>query len=413
MAQRSLPYYLATRPTAPVGQAARGTGRVISSLAPTVMPMVDEYLDDPEVAGALSSGAKEFVQALGGGDRMQMLAEKGGPMAARIAARAAPAFAAEGMAGLGELLGAPDDDADPAVRRANMMMGMRLPNQRASQVDPGSPWLNPEQDNSPPPMDPQAGAGGQVGGMVGGMLGVPGIGQVADMAQGIAMTPGKALSGFEGAGDRALDGLTSALARSARKGSPARDFAGMMSAIPGLGVPGALATGQQAMGGPARDVTNMMAAIPSMALPAGMMNRGMSPRIQGDPEVITAQRPGTPRPMPQPVAQAAPEPTLNAGAGIRPPMRRGASLVDALSDPLYGSAAGKGPTVNGAFYQRPDETRDMEPRSPGSRAQDVPVSSFAPPAAGRMPPPEARGMTNIDLMPVDERERQRRFGRRF
>ena len=225
--------------------------------------------------------------------------------------------------------------------------------------------------------------------MVGGMLGAPGIGQVADMAQGIAMTPGKALSGFEGAGDRALDGLTSALARSARKGSPARDFSGMMSAIPGLGVPGAFATGQRA-------------APPQVVRGPGM-----------EVEVPAYRAPGAPRPMPQPAAQTAPEPTLNAGAGIRLPPRRGASLVDALSDPLYGSAAGKGPTVNGAFYQRPDETRDMEPRSPGSRAQDVPVSSFAPPAAGRMPPPEARGMTNIDLMPVDERERQRRFGRRF
>ena len=156
-----------------------------------------------------------------------------------------------------------------------------------------------------------------------------------------------------------------------------------------------------------------MAAIPSMALPAGMMNRGMSPRIQGDPEVITAQMPGTPRPMPPPAAQTATEPSAPGAPGIRPPMRRGVSLVDALRDPLYGSAAGKGTTVNGAFYQRPDETRDMTPRSPDTRAQDVPMSSFAPPSAGRMPPPEARGMTNIDLVPVDERERQRRFGRRF
>jgi hypothetical protein len=87
-------------------------------------------------------------------------------------------------------------------------------------------------------------------------------------------------------------------------------------------------------------------------------------------------------------------------------------LADVLKDPVFSGPA-NGPNMSGQVARRPDETRDMAPRSPDTRAQDVPTSRFAPPYAGRMPPPEAQGMTNIDLMPVDERERQRRFGRRY
>ncbi len=179
---RVSPLYRAlTMPTRPVGMGLRGAGRALSSLAPSVMPMVDKYLDDPEVNKQLQNWGGQLAEALpsqiggGKGGSLTGMLQKGAPMLARMAPRVGAAFGSEGLAGLGSLMGGEDDTLGPETRRQNIMMSMQLPPQggMGSAQEAGT-------DTAPPSM----GGGGADYGEKGGLMRALGPNAFAVMGRG-------------------------------------------------------------------------------------------------------------------------------------------------------------------------------------------------------------------------------------
>jgi hypothetical protein len=243
-----------------MGQAARAGSRTVSALAPAVMPMIDEYMDDPEVQGILSGFGKQLGGALGGeGSDLAKLFEKAGPMMGRIAPRAGAAGLSEALALAGNFGGAPEEMWDPAIRRQNMMMSMRMPSRGGKSApnvrtagagsdgvledyDPGQmvslgsdsasgyEFTQAEADEAfgqtnlrgkPSGLQEPGGGGGnsgqQLGSAVGGAVGGPAagaaLGSVFGAAEGLGKAPGAmANSAVDGATD--FGGLRAALAGS-------------------------------------------------------------------------------------------------------------------------------------------------------------------------------------------------------
>lgn len=138
MARASRMYAALTAPTRPFGMASRQAGRTLSNMAPQLMPMWDKYMDNPENQAAISgigkSAGEGLAGMLGGGGGMDAikkalpgLMERGAPMLARMAPRIGSAVGSDILAGGGDMLGAPQEEWDPSIRRQNMMMAMQLP----------------------------------------------------------------------------------------------------------------------------------------------------------------------------------------------------------------------------------------------------------------------------------------------
>lgn len=173
MARGTRLYAALTAPTRPFGMASRQAGRTVSSLAPALMPMWDKYMDNPEnqkafgelgksagegmsgmlgdamsalgdkapdsfnssgFAGALGSGAKTLQGLLPG------LMERAGPMLGRMAPRVGAAVGSDLLAQGGDMLGAPQEEWDPSIRRQNMMMAMQLPPEMNVPEEPWAQW---------------------------------------------------------------------------------------------------------------------------------------------------------------------------------------------------------------------------------------------------------------------------------
>lgn len=160
MARATRLYAALTAPTRPFGMASRQAGRTVSSLAPALMPMWDKYMDNPEnqqafgelgksagegmssmLGGAMSAlgdkapdsfNSSGFAGALGSGAKtlqglLPGLMERAGPMLGRMAPRVGAAVGSDLLAQGGDMLGAPQEEWDPSIRRQNMMMAMQLP----------------------------------------------------------------------------------------------------------------------------------------------------------------------------------------------------------------------------------------------------------------------------------------------
>ena len=179
MARASRMYAALTAPTRPFGMASRQAGRTLSNMAPQLMPMWDKYMDNPENQAAISGIGKSAGEGLaglmgGGGvsDALKKalpgLMERGAPMLARMAPRIGSAVGSDILAGGGDMLGAPQEEWDPSIRRQNMMMAMQLPPEvnapgaeAGGFMDADGGWTAKRDDFVGPsdPSDPRVGAG--------------------------------------------------------------------------------------------------------------------------------------------------------------------------------------------------------------------------------------------------------------
>ncbi len=150
MARGTRLYAALTAPTRPFGMASRQAGRTVSSLAPALMPMWDKYMDNPEnqkafgelgksagegLAGMIGGGGSETLKSL-----LPGLMERAGPMLGRMAPRVGAAVGSDLLAQGGDMLGAPQEEWDPSIRRQNMMMAMQLPPEMNVPEEPWAQW---------------------------------------------------------------------------------------------------------------------------------------------------------------------------------------------------------------------------------------------------------------------------------
>ena len=180
-------YYAMTTPTRPLGLASRGASRALSAAAPMAMPVIDEYLQSPQVQQALAGFLGQGAEKLGLGSDAQELAAGAAPMLGKLAPRLGAVFGAEALAGGGDLLGAPQEMWDPAVRRESAMMMMPL------EQGPGGGGPLNQDYGAPQQVSHQNSGGGPLAGVLGGATGAP-IGQVAGAVEGLAMAPGTGLA---------------------------------------------------------------------------------------------------------------------------------------------------------------------------------------------------------------------------